>query len=70
MCRYEKRLIKKANRGMNDYDLSNVEYKIIIDFIEGAYNKNKKGYINYLKYKYFTDCSMTMYEYNNLCSLA
>ena len=70
MFKYEKRLYNRAKRVMRDCEMTKTEYKIIMDFIEGDYKKDKKNYIAYLKQVYFNNCYVTLNEYNGLYDLA
>ena len=70
MNTYKDKLMIKASKKLNSYDLTQYEYLMVTEYIESNYKSNRGGFISYLDDLFFKKIEITLNEYQNLFDLA
>ena len=70
MNTYKNKLMKKAAKKLNSYDLTQYEYLMVTDYTESNFKNNKDGFIDYISNLFFNKHLIDLNEYQNLFDLA
>ena len=70
MNTYKNRLMNKANKKLNGYDLTQYEWLMVSEYIDSNYKNNRSGFLAYLENLFFKECQITLNEYQKLFDLA
>lgn len=67
---YKERLIKKADKKLGGYDLSQYEWLMVAEYLDTNYKNNRSGFVDYISDLFFKKHKITLEEYQNLFDLA
>lgn len=67
---YVERLLKKAEKQLNNGDIYQYDYLMVAGYIDSSYKKNREGYLSYIGNLFFEKCMITLSEYQRLFDLA